>query len=161
MSRYQRNARNRAEWTELSRFPPPHVELCLVSLPRAGRVLEWAITQPIVRDDPWHHIDQLCIRAPTSARAFATVTCCEIPHAHPQVPQHFDGARAHGSLCSPQVALVSFPSYGTDQKTQGSELTWNSSRNRDFLNFCLVVPMLVPRHNSRFRVFRSTICWSR
>ena len=29
------------------------------------------ILQPIVRDDPWHHIDQLCIRALTSAREFA------------------------------------------------------------------------------------------
>ena len=69
-------ARNRAESTELSRFPPSRVEFCLVDSPRAGRVFEWAIAQFIVRDDPWHHIDQLCICALTSAHAFAAATCC-------------------------------------------------------------------------------------
>ena len=75
MSRYLMNARNRAESTQWSRFSPPRVEFCSVGFPRASRVFEWAITQPIVRDDPWHHIDYLCIRALTSARAFAA-TCC-------------------------------------------------------------------------------------
>ena len=101
-----------------SRFPPPSVEVCSVGSPRAGRVFEWAITQPIVRDDPWHHIVQLCIRARTSARTFAAATCCARPRALPQVPQHFDGARANGSLIAPQDALISFASYGADCRFQ-------------------------------------------
>ena len=64
---------------EKPRFPPPRVEFYSVSSPRAGRVFEWAITQPVVLVDPWHHIDQLCIRALTSARAFAAGTCCARP----------------------------------------------------------------------------------
>ena len=63
MSRYLVNARNLAESTEKSRFSPPLVEVCLIGPPRASRVFEWAITQPIVRCNPWHHIDQLCIHA--------------------------------------------------------------------------------------------------
>ena len=63
MSRHLVNARIRAESTEWSRFPPPSVEFCSVGSSRACRVFEWAITQPIVRDDPWHHIDLWCIRA--------------------------------------------------------------------------------------------------
>ena len=78
MSRYLVNARNRAVSTERSRFPPPCAhcaEFCSVCSPRAGRVFERAITQLIVCDDPWHHIHLLCIRALTSARAFAAATC--------------------------------------------------------------------------------------
>ena len=81
MSRYLVKARNRAESTEQSRFPPPRVDFCSIGSPRACRVFEWAIAQPIVRDDPWHHIDQLCIRALTSARAFAAATCRAGPRA--------------------------------------------------------------------------------
>ena len=84
----------------------------------AGRVFEWAITQPIVRDDPWHHVDKLCICALTLARAFAAAACRAGPRAQPlQVHQHFDGARANGSLLNlfaPPVDLISFTSYGTD-----------------------------------------------
>ena len=83
MLSYPVNARIRAESTEQSRFPPPSVEFCSVGSPRACRVFEWAITQPIVRDDPWHHIDLLCIRALTSARAFAAATCRAGPRARP------------------------------------------------------------------------------
>ena len=71
MSRYLVNARNRAESTEWSRFSPPRVEVCSVGSPRTGRDFEWAITKSIVRNNPWHHIDQLCTHALTSARAFA------------------------------------------------------------------------------------------
>ena len=59
-----------------------------------------------------------------------------------QVPQHFDGARADGSLYAPPVVLISFTSYGADWRTQESEP--NRSRNRDFLNFCLVGPHVGP-----------------
>ena len=61
MQRCLVNARNRAESTEPSRFPPLRVEFCSVGPQRACRIFERAIMQPIVRDDPWHPIDQLCI----------------------------------------------------------------------------------------------------
>ena len=63
---------------------PRCADFCLVCSPRACRVFERANTQPIVRDDPWHHIDLLCIRALTSARAFAAATC----HAGPRARRH-------------------------------------------------------------------------
>ena len=44
--------KNQAESTELSRLPPPRVDFCLVGSPRAGHVFEWAIMQPIGRNDP-------------------------------------------------------------------------------------------------------------
>ena len=44
-------------------------------------IFEGAIMQPIVLDDPSHHIDQLCIRALTSERAFAAATWCARPRA--------------------------------------------------------------------------------
>ena len=75
MSRYLVKARNQAESTERSRFPPPRVEVWSVGPPRACRIFERAITQPIVRDDRWHHIDQLCIRSLTLALAFGAATC--------------------------------------------------------------------------------------
>ena len=45
-------------------------------------------------------------------------------------------------------------------RTRGPEQ--NCSRNWDFLNssFAWLVPMLALKHNSRFRVFHSTICWT-
>ena len=94
----------------------------------------------------------------------------------PQVPQHFDRAPRKSQYYCPgpiglssrhpprPVDLISFTSYGTDQRMQESEQ--NCSRNRGFLNFCLVGPqtphvtLLVPKHNSRFWVYRSRICWS-
>ena len=81
MSRYLVNARNRAESTEPSRFPPPHVEVCLFGSQHACRIFERAITQPTVRDDPWHYVDQSSIRALTSALAFAAATCRAGLHA--------------------------------------------------------------------------------
>ena len=78
---YLVNARNWAELTEKSRFLPPTVEVCLVCPQRAGLVFEWEITQPTVRDDYWHYIEQLCICAFTSARAFAATTCHTRPRA--------------------------------------------------------------------------------
>ena len=82
----------------------------------------------------------------------------ETAHATQHVPQHFDCVRANGSLSAPLVALISFTSYGTDQRTQESEL--NRSINQLLLNFAWLDPTLGPKHNSRFRVFSSKICWS-
>ena len=54
----------------------------------------------------------------------------ETARAPPQVPQHFDGARANESLFAPPVDLISFTLYGVDYRTQESR----------FLNFILVGP---------------------
>ena len=62
--------------------------------------------------------------------------------APPQVLQHFDGARANESLFAPLVALISFTLYGANWRTQEPEQ--NRSRNRDFLNICLVGPHVGP-----------------
>ena len=76
--------REKPSWiTRTIRIPPPRVEFCSVSSMLSGCVSEWAITQPILRGDPWHHIDQLCIRALTLRRAFAGIaaaTCCARQH---------------------------------------------------------------------------------
>ena len=69
MLRYQVNERKQAESTELSRFPPPCADFA-GSVPRAQVAF---LSEPIVRDDPWHHINLLCISALTSAGAFAKV----------------------------------------------------------------------------------------
>ena len=84
ISHYLVKARNQAEWTELSRTPPPRVDICLVGSPRACHVFEWAVAQPIVHNDPRHYIDLLLIRALTSARAFAAATCRPGPRARRQ-----------------------------------------------------------------------------
>ena len=62
-------------------FFPPSVEFWLVCPPRAGCVFKWAITQPVVCDDPWHLIDLLCIHALTLAHAFAADPYCVRPRA--------------------------------------------------------------------------------
>ena len=109
-----------AESTEQSqsRFLLPRVEFYLDGSQHACCIFKQAITQPIVLDNPWDHIDQLCIRALTSERAFAAATWSvmmrETARSQQQVPQHFDGARANGSLFAPPVDLISFTSYGAD-----------------------------------------------
>ena len=65
----------------------------------------------------------------------------ETARAPPQVPQHFDGARANESLFAPPVDLISFTLYGVDYRTQESR----------FLNLSWLVPAMLPKH---------TICWS-
>ena len=79
--------------------------------PRAGRVFEWAITQPIVRDDPWHNIDKLCIRALTSERALPPPYAAR-DRARPaagaealHVPQHLTAIEPMG-LCSHRQLLL-------------------------------------------------------
>ena len=56
--------------------------------------------------------------------------------APPQVPQHFDGARANESLFAPPVDLISFTLYGVDYRTQESR----------FLNLSWLVPAMLPKH---------------
>ena len=83
-------------WTiEIS---PPHVQLVELGSPHAGHVVEWAITKPIVSDDPWHHIDQLYVRALACSHGARATARSPPPHAAQdrraplKVPQHFDGA---------------------------------------------------------------------
>ena len=161
MSCYLMNARNQAESTGLSRFPPPRVQCCSVSPPRAGRVFEWAIMQSIVRDDPWHHIDQLCIRALTSARAFAAATWGRRPRARRRRPRSLNILTACEPMClSSRHQMILLASYRT-------ALTWESKNpsriGREieiFSIFAWLIPTLVPKLNSRFWVFLRTICWS-
>ena len=87
--------------------------------------------------------------------------------AQQHVPQHFQVWRCAspwviGSLFAPQDALISFTSYGADERTQESK----PNRTRKILVeiFSIVawlVSTLVPKHISRFRVYRRTLCWSR
>ena len=142
MSRYLVNARNRAESTEQSRFPPARVGFCSVGSRRAGRVFEWAITQPFVRDDPWHHNDQLWIRALTSARAFAAATCRARPRARRRRSLNILTAREPMSLSS-RHRLISLASHRMALTTE--------RKNPDFSILSWLVPALVPKH---------TICWS-
>ena len=79
-----------------------------------------------------------------------------------QVPQHFDGARAHGSLglsSRRQILLLAPHRMALTRERK------NPSRiAREIEIFTIVawlLPTLVPKHISRFRVFRRTICLSR
>ena len=72
----EREKPSRLNYRDFPEFSTSTRWVFLGGFPSAGRVFEWAIKQSIVCDDPWHHIDQLCIRALTLACAFATATCC-------------------------------------------------------------------------------------
>ena len=159
MSCYLVNARNRAGSTESSRFPPPRVEFCSVGSSRACSIFERAITLPIVRDDPWHHIDQLCIRALTSARAFAAATCRAGPRARRRRSLNILTAREPMGLSSRRrlILLASHRMALTRERKNSSRI---AREIEIFSNFAWLVPTLVPKHNSRFWVFRRTICWS-
>ena len=152
------NARNRAESTEKSRFPPLRAEVCSVGPPRAARVFERAITQPIVRDDPWHHIDQLCIRALTSARAFAAATCRAGPRARRRRSLNILTAREPMGLSTRRrlFLLASHRMALTGERKNQNRI---AREIEIFSIFAWLVPTLVPKQNSRFRVFCLTICW--
>ena len=159
MSRYLVNARNRAESTEQSRFPPARVGFCSVGSRRAGRVFEWAITQPFVRDDPWHHNNQLWIRALTSGRAFAAATCRARPRARRRRSLNILTAREPIGLSSRRwlILLASHRMALTRERKNSSRI---AREIEIFSIFAWLVPTLVPKHNSRLRAFRRTICWS-
>ena len=143
------NARNPAESTEPSRFPSPpaRVEFCSVGSTRAGLVFEWAITQPIVRDDPWHHIHPLCIRALTSARAFAAATWCARPRARRRRSLNILTAREPMSLSSRRrlILLASHRMALTRERKNPSQI---AREIEIFTIFAWLVPTLVPKHNS-------------
>ena len=157
MSRYLVNARNLAESTEKSRFSPPRVEVCSVGPPPAGRVFEWAITQPIVRDDPQHHI----VRALTSARAFASATCRERPHVRRCRPLNNLTAREPTGLSS-RRRLFLLASHRMALTGERKNPNWIARWIKIFSIFAWLVKVstLVPKHNSRIWVLHSTICWS-
>ena len=157
--------RNQAESTELRDFPL-HTLSFARSVPlahrSAGRVFEWAITQPIVRDDPCHHINQLCIRAVTSARTFAAATCCARPRAPPQVTRHFDGARANGSLIAPlRGSLLLLASHRMMLTRERKNLNWIAGRI-EFFSFCLVSPHRTGPHvGPKLSAAQSVDCFDR
>ena len=157
MSRYLVKARNRAESTEQSRFPPPHVDFCSVGSPRAGRVFEWAVAQPIARDDPWHYIDLLCILALTSARAFAAATCRAGPRAPLHVLNILTVREPMGPSSRRWLILLAWHRMALSrERTNPSRI----AREIEIISiFDWSVPTLVPKHNSRFWVFRRTVCW--
>ena len=137
MSRYIVNASNQAESTEDSRFPPPCVEFCSVGSPRACRTFERA-TQPIVRDDPWHHIDQLCMRALTPARAFAAEACRAGPRARKsQIPRNRRLCNLVSTLCSETDPnwgrrFSSILGFRTPNCAQRNALVYRNRINRHF-----------------------------
>ena len=151
MSRYLVNARN---------FPPPHVEFCSVGSPRAGHVFEWAITQPIVCCGPWHHIDLLCIcGSHFGALVFAAATCCARPRACSSRSVNIWMVREPLGLSSGSRLLLSASHRMT--LTRGRKSSSRIARKIEIFSiFARLVPLLISKHNSRFRVFHSTICWS-
>ena len=142
MSHYLVNARSRAESTERSRFPPPRVDFCSVGSPRAGRVFEWAFTQPIERDDPWPHVDQLCVYALTSARAFVAATWRAGPRARRRRSLSILTAREPMGLSS-RRKLILLASHRM-ALTRGRKLpSWIAREIEIFSNFAWSVPTLV------------------
>ena len=160
MSRYPVNARNRAKSTEWSRFPPQCAKFGSVGSPRAGRVFEWTITQPIVRDDPWHHIDLLCIRALTLARAFAVAACSEGPRARRSRSLIILTARAGPIGLYSRHRLILLASHRMALIRERKNSSQIALEIEIFSNFAWLIPTLVPKHNSRFWVFCCRTCWS-
>ena len=155
---YLVNARNRAESPELSRFPPQHVEFCSVSSQRAGRDFEWAIAQPIVCDYPWHHIDYWRPVVHMCSHFGACVRCSHVLDKTARAaagPSTFWLCSSQLFLFMPPLALISFTSYGADQRMQESKP--NRLRNQDFLNFCLVGPHVGPKAQLEISSFCLTI----
>ena len=88
----------------------------------------------------------------------------ETARALPQVPQHFDGARANGWLIMVLnkinrwlILLASHRMALTRERENSSQI---AREIEIFSIFAWLVPTLVPKHNSRFWVFCRTICWT-
>ena len=80
------------------------------------------------------------------------------------VAQHFDCARANGSLFALSVYLISFTSYGWLENARIRAKSLEKLRFSQFLLDCSprnrhVGRNLVLKHDLRFWVFCSTICW--
>ena len=138
MLRYLVNKKNQAESTEKLRFPPPHVEVCLVSPPSPCHIFKQAITQPTT----------YCARQSLTSyrpdvllfwREFATATYRAGQRECSSRPLNILTAREPMGLFAQQVDLISFTSYGADQRMQ--ELELNHSRNWD--SFTWVFGLLV------------------
>ena len=115
--------------------------------------------QPFVRDDPWHHIDLLCIRTLTSARAFAGATCSARSRARSRRSLNILTAREPMGLSSRRrlILLASHRMALTRERKNSSRI---AREIEIFSIFAWLVPTLVPKHNSRFWVCCRTICWS-
>ena len=76
-----------------------------------------------------------------------------------QVPQHFDGARAMGLSSRRRLILLASHRMALTRERKSSSRI--AREIEIFSIFAWLVNTLVPKHNSRFWVFRRTICWSR
>ena len=120
------------------------------------RIFKWAIAQPF---DPYIMIE----------------TCCEyvlsLRHAHSPLPH---AARNRARRCRSLNILTAREPMGQSSRRQlillashcmalarerkkPSRIAWEIEI---FSIFAEWVPTMVPKHNSRFRVFSRTLCWS-
>ena len=136
-------------------------ECCLVSLPHAGCVFRVSHHATYVRDDPWHQTHPLNICALTSARAFAAATWCARPRARSSRSLNFLTAREPTSLSSRrQLLLLASHRMALTRERNLKNLSRFAWEIKIFSIFARLVPTSVPKHNSRFWVFLSTICWT-
>ena len=82
----------------------------------------------------------------------------ETARAQQQVPPHFDGSRANGSLFAPAAASCSLASHRMTLTKECKNPSW-IAREIELFSIWLVLT-LIPKHYSRFRVFCQTICWT-
>ena len=135
MSRYLVNARNRAESAERSRFLPLRVEFCS----DISTSCAYALSLGRARSPPPH-----AARDPRAGRrkSLNILTAGE--------PMGLSSRRQLLLLASHRMAL-----------TRECKIPIRIAREIEIFSiFASLVPTLVPKHNLRFRVFRSTIYWS-
>ena len=162
MTRCLVNERNWAESTEQLRFHPSRVEVCSVNSPQAGHVFHWAIMQPIVRDDPWHYIDQLCIHALVSGCTFAAATCCARLSACSHRSLNILTVLEPMGLSSRSWLLL-LASYHMVLTRERKNLSRIAREMEICSTFAWSVPTLVLKNNKRFpgfEIFRRTVYWS-
>ena len=105
------------------------------------------------------HIELLCIRALTWACAFAAATCYARPRASRRKSLNILTAGEPMGLSS-RCQLLLLASHRM-ALTRECKIPIRIAREIEIFSiFASLVPTLVPKHNLRFRVFRSTIYWS-
>ena len=146
------NAWNRAEPSQLLRFLPPFIDFCQVCSQRAGGVFEWAIAQLIVRDSPWYYVKQLCMCALALACILTAATCCVRQRA--SCSRSLNILKASMSMVLSQSSRLLFLASHRMELTREHKIPSRFSREiHIFSTFAWSVPMLVPKHNSRFSSF--------
>ena len=107
----------------------------------------------------WHQNDQLWIRALTSARAFAAATCRARPRARRRRSLNILTAREPMGPSS-RRRLILLASHCMALARERKKPSRIAREIEIFSIFAGWVPTLVPKHNSRFRIFSSSHCWS-